>query len=215
VRRTKIVCTIGPASDSDETLGKLMLAGMNVARVNFSHGTHDYHRQVIRRIKKARKRLGRPVAILQDLQGPKIRIGHIAGDQVVLQPGKPFILTAARVPGDARRVSVSLRSLPNAVAPGHPILLADGRIELVVEKISPPDIVCRVVVGGLLSSRKGINLPGSELQVDPLTAHPLQKFAAVHASIHNHFNLDRHLNRRDIFKHNHSAALAEWRQLAA
>jgi len=153
VRRTKIVCTIGPASDSDETLGKLMLAGMNVARVNFSHGTHDYHRQVIRRIKKARKRLGRPVAILQDLQGPKIRIGHIAGDQVVLQPGKPFILTAARVPGDARRVSVSLRSLPNAVAPGHPILLADGRIELVVEKISPPDIVCRVVVGGLLSSR--------------------------------------------------------------
>jgi len=170
VRRTKIVCTIGPASDSEEMIGKLIVAGMNVARVNFSHGTHDYHRMVIRRLKKLRKKLNKPLAILQDLQGPKIRIGSIAGDHAMLQPGKTVTLTTETVPGDSRLISVSLKSLPHAVSVGHPILLADGRIELVVEKISPPNILCRIVVGGALTSHKGINLPGSELQVESMTA---------------------------------------------
>ncbi len=169
-RRTKIVCTIGPASDSEEMIRKLISAGMNVARVNFSHGTDEYHRTVIRRLKEIRKALDKPLAILQDLQGPKIRIGEIASGFVQLMPGQEFILTAEDVPGDAKRVSVSLKTLPHEVSVGHSILLADGNIELRVEKVAPPDIVCRVIVGGMLSSHKGINLPGSEVHVDSLTS---------------------------------------------
>jgi pyruvate kinase len=142
---------------------------MNVARINFSHGTDDYHRTVIRRVKEVRKILNKPVAILQDLQGPKIRIGTIGEGTVTLVPGQEFILTAANVPGDAKRVSVSLKSLPEEVRPGHPILLADGNIELRVEQVTGPDIHCRVVVGGALSSHKGINLPASKVSIDSLT----------------------------------------------
>jgi len=169
MRRTKIVCTIGPASESEEMIAKLIVAGMNVARLNFSHGTSDYQRELIRRIKRVRKALNKPVAILQDLQGPKIRIGPIAGGIVSLQPGQVFILTADDVPGDATRASVSLKTLPHEVKQGHPILLADGNIELRVDKVIPPDIYCRVIVGGQLSSHKGINLPASEVHVDSLT----------------------------------------------
>ncbi|HYR92398.1 MAG TPA: pyruvate kinase [Terriglobia bacterium] len=170
IRRTKIVCTIGPASDSEEMISKLISAGMNVARVNFSHGTDEYHCTVIRRLKDIRKAMDKPLAILQDLQGPKIRIGEIASGFVQLMPGQEFILTAEDVPGDAKRASVSLKSLPQEVKAGHSILLADGNIELLVEKVIPPDIVCRVIVGGILSSHKGINLPGSEVNVDSLTS---------------------------------------------
>jgi pyruvate kinase len=168
-RRTKIVCTIGPASDSEEVITKLVTAGMNVARLNFSHGTHEYHRKIIRRIKTIRKALNKPVAILQDLQGPKIRIGNLKDGIVQLKPGREFILTADNVPGDEHRVSVSLKTLPQDVSKGHSILLADGNIELRVERIVPPDIHCRVIVGGQLSSHKGINLPGSKLHVDAFT----------------------------------------------
>ncbi len=169
IRRTKIVCTIGPASDSEEVITRLITAGMNVARVNFSHGTGDYHRTVIRRLKAIRRDMNKPVAILQDLQGPKIRIGVIRDGIVQLMPGQEFILTSDDAPGDAHRVSVSLKSLPQEVATGHPILLADGNIELRVEKILPPDIFCRVIVGGFLSSHKGMNLPASEIHIDSLT----------------------------------------------
>jgi pyruvate kinase len=168
-RRTKIVCTIGPASDSEEMITKLVTAGRNVARVNFSHGTHDYHRKIIRRIKKVRKALNKPVAILQDLQGPKIRIGNIKEGSIQLKPGSEFILTTDNVSGDEHRVSVSLKTLPQEVSKGHPILLADGNIELRVDKILPPDIHCRVVVGGQLSSHKGMNLPGSKIRVHSIT----------------------------------------------
>jgi pyruvate kinase len=168
-RRTKIVCTIGPASDSEEMITKLVTAGMNVARVNFSHGTPEYQRKVIHRIKAVRKALNKPVAILQDLQGPKIRIGTIRDGNVQLKPGREFILTTDNVPGDEERVSVSLKTLPQEVSKGDSILLADGNIELRVEKIAGADIHCRVIVGGQLSSHKGINLPGSKLQVDSIT----------------------------------------------
>ena len=169
MRRTKIVCTIGPASDSEKMIEKLILAGMNVARLNFSHGTHDYLHTLVKRIKSIRRKLKKPVAILQDLQGPKIRIGIIKDGAVALMPGQKFVLTSDSIPGDANRASVSLKTLPHEVTTGHPILLADGNIELNVEKVSPPDIHCRVVVGGMLSSHKGINLPGSEVHVDSLT----------------------------------------------
>ena len=170
IRRTKIVCTIGPTSDSEDMIGKLIAAGMNVARVNFSHGTPEYQRDVIRKIKRIRRSMNKPVAILQDLQGPKIRIGIIEGGIVQLQAGQEFILTGDVVPGDAHRASVSLKALPQEVKSGHPILLADGNIELRVEKVVPPEIHCRVIVGGPLSSHKGINLPVSEVHVDSLTA---------------------------------------------
>src|SRR5215470_11023004 len=123
-RRTKIVCTIGPSSDSEEMITRLIAAGMSVARVNFSHGTPEYQRELIRRIKRVREALNKPVAILQDLQGPKIRIGVIAGGVVQLQPRQEFILTAADVVGDANRASVSLKTLPQGVKAGDPILLA-------------------------------------------------------------------------------------------
>jgi pyruvate kinase len=169
IRRTKIVCTIGPASDSEEMIARLIAAGMNVARLNFSHGTSEYQRELIQKVKRVRKALNKPVAILQDLQGPKIRIGEIGSAVVQLRPGQEFVLTSDSLVGDATRASVSLKTLPHEVKIGHPILLADGNIELHVEKIVPPDIFCRVVVGGVLSSHKGINLPGSEVHVDSLT----------------------------------------------
>ena len=152
MRRTKIVCTLGPSSDTEEMIARLIAAGMNVARLNFSHGTPEYQRELIRKVKRVRKALNKPVAILQDLQGPKIRVGMIANGLVQLQPGQQFILTSDQVPGDQNRASVSLESLPQEVKVGHPILLADGNIELRVERVAPPDIYCRVVVGGPLSS---------------------------------------------------------------
>ncbi len=169
IRRTKIVCTIGPSSDSEEMITRLIAAGMSVARLNFSHGTPEYQRELIRKIKRIRKALNKPVAILQDLQGPKIRIGIIASGTVQLQPGGEFVLTSDDIAGDANRASVSLKTLPEEVKVGNPVLLADGNIELRVEKVTPPNIYCRVVVGGQLSSRKGINLPASEVHVDSLT----------------------------------------------
>jgi len=169
MRRTKIVCTIGPASDTEAMIEKLIIAGMNVARLNFSHGTHEYLHTLVQRIKRVRKKLKRPVAILQDLQGPKIRVGIIKGGAVQLMPGQEFILTSEPIQGDVHSASVSLKTLPHEVTSGHPILLADGNIELIVERVSPPEIHCRVVVGGMLSSHKGINLPGSEIHVDSMT----------------------------------------------
>ena len=169
IRRTKIVCTIGPASDSEEMIAKLLDAGMNVARLNFSHGTSEYLRDLVQKIKRVRKSMNKPVAILQDLQGPKIRIGVIGGNVVQLHRGNEFILTTDDVSGDANRASVSLKTLPKEVKAGHRILLADGNIELVAENVTPTEIRCRVVVGGPLSSHKGINLPASRLHVDSLT----------------------------------------------
>jgi len=169
MRRTKIVCTIGPASDSEEMIARLIAAGMNVARLNFSHGTAESQRDTIRKIKRVRTALNKPVAILQDLQGPKIRVGLIAGAAVQLMPSQEFILTSDDVVGDGQRASVSLKTLPHEVKAGHPILLADGNIELRVERAIPPNIFCRVIVGGQLSSHKGINLPASEVHVDSLT----------------------------------------------
>src|SRR5215831_6822998 len=124
IRRTKIVCTIGPASDSEEMIAKLIAAGMNVARLNFSHGAPDYQRDLIRRIKRVRQALNKPVAILQDLQGPKIRIGTIESGIIQLQPDREFVLTADTVSGDANRASVSLKTMPDEVKKGDPILLA-------------------------------------------------------------------------------------------
>ncbi len=170
MRATKIVCTIGPASRSEEMLERLILAGMNVARLNFSHGTHEEHAEVIARVRRISAKLGRAVAILQDLQGPKIRTGSLLNQRpVVITPGASFTLTTEQVVGDASRVSTTYQNLPHDVKAGDRILLADGLLELEVTDITSTDVCCRVVHGGVLGEHKGINLPGVMVSAPALT----------------------------------------------
>ncbi len=168
--RTKIVCTIGPATRSPQVLKRLILSGMDVARLNFSHGTHAEYLVVIRFIRRLSREVGRPVAILQDLAGPKIRIGEISSGQVILKPGARFTLTSRRVPGNDGQASVTYSGLPREVRPGDSLLLSDGALELAVLSHTAEDIVCRVVIGGPLSSHKGINVPTRSLKIPSLTA---------------------------------------------
>jgi pyruvate kinase len=170
MRRTKIVCTIGPSSESPEVLRELIQNGMNVARMNFSHGTHEEHLKKIETIRLISRELDKPVAILQDLCGPKIRTGIIEGVGIELVPGKELILTNEDITGTGNRVSVSYYNLPDEVNIGDSILLADGMFELCVKEKTATDICCDIVYGGLLTSHKGINLPGTSLNIPALTA---------------------------------------------
>ena len=169
MRKTKIVCTIGPASESPEVLGRMMDAGMNVARLNFSHGTHADHAAKIALLRQIADEKGLPIAILQDLAGPKIRTGAFACGSIQLQTGAEFVLTARDVPGDEHEVGLTYPELPQDVQVGDILLLADGALELRVEKVEGPDIHCRVILGGKLSSHKGINLPSRSIRAPILT----------------------------------------------
>jgi len=160
MRRTKIVCTVGPASESAEMLRKLAEAGTDVFRLNFSHGTVAGHQSIARRIRTVAEEMEKPVAILQDLPGPKIRLGVFKDGSVELHAGDRFCLTADDVPGDCNRASVNYSKLPDEVSRGQSILLADGTVELEVESVIPPNIVCRVVLGGTLTSHKGVSVIG-------------------------------------------------------
>lgn len=170
-RKTKIVCTIGPSSRDPEKLKALIRAGMNVARLNFSHGTQEEHAENIRNIREISHQLKTPVAILQDLAGPKIRIGTFSVEKIRLEPGADFILTNRKVSGDQKEVSVTYHDLPREVRAGDTLMLADGSIELQVKRIDQAggDILCRVVVGGELSSHKGINLPSRSISASIIT----------------------------------------------
>jgi len=167
--KTKIVCTIGPSSESPEVLKELIINGMNVARLNFSHGSHKEHLKKINTIRSVSEKLGAHVAILQDLCGPKIRIGKVKEPGVRLNPGQTYVLTSRHVEGDQERVSVSYENLPSDVKKGERILLADGMMELVVIKTNRTDISCKVVTGGWLTSNKGINLPTGTIKADAVT----------------------------------------------
>ncbi len=169
MRRTKIICTIGPASQSEKVLTGLIQAGMDVARLNFSHGDYAFHETTIKRIRRIARRLGKPVAILQDLQGPKVRIGAIAADHARLQTGRQFLLTTKKVLGDQRIVSVNFKRLDRAIKKGDRILLGDGEIELEAVRVKPDEVLCRIIVGGLLSSHKGIHFPQGSLRLPSLT----------------------------------------------
>jgi pyruvate kinase len=172
MRRTKIVCTIGPASRSTADLDRLIEAGLDVARLNFSHGTHEEHAEVIRRIREGEARWGRPVAILQDLQGPKIRLGTFGpagGGRVDLEAGQSFTLTARPVVGTAERASITHPEYLKDLAPGDEVWMDDGMIQLRVETASPEEVRCRVVVGGRISDHKGLSLPRVTLPVSCLT----------------------------------------------
>jgi pyruvate kinase len=158
-RQTKIVCTIGPATSGEIDLEALAEAGMNVARLNFAHGSHAQHGVVLARIRALAERLDTPIAVLQDLGGPKVRIGTVADGTITLDAGQPLVLTTEPVEGSTSRVSVSYANLPCEVEAGGTLLLADGMIQLRVERVTDTDIYCRVVVGGRLSSRKGVNVP--------------------------------------------------------
>jgi pyruvate kinase len=173
-RRTKIVCTIGPATSSPEMLEALMRAGMNVARLNFSHGTVETHGAMIEQIRQSSSQLGLPIAILQDLPGPKTRTIGPVGGPVELVEGAKFILTTRDVPGSAEQVSVTLPSLPQDVHPGAAILLDDGKIELRVLRMTDQDVETVVITGGTLSASKGINVPGVTLSVSSLTERDIE-----------------------------------------
>ncbi len=170
MKRTKIVCTIGPASDNKKTLSELIDAGMNVARLNFSHGSHEEHVAKMNLIRELSKEKGVSVAILLDTKGPEIRTGIIKDDKkVVLEEGQDFILTTEDIEGDKNRVSVSYKDLTNDISIANEILIDDGLIGLQVKEVSKTEIICEVVNGGELGSRKGVNLPGISVNLPPIT----------------------------------------------
>ena len=165
MRKTKIICTIGPASESEEKLRELMLAGMNVARFNFSHGTHKEQLVKYNRVLKVREELQLPVATLLDTKGPEIRLRDFEGGKVELKAGQKFVLTTDEIMGTVERATISYKNLKNDIEVGMTILIDDGLIEMVVEEITGNDIVCKVINGGFVSNHKGVNVPGAILSM--------------------------------------------------
>ena len=179
-KKTKVVCTIGPACRDQATLEQLIRSGMNVARINFAHGDLAGHEQTLANIRAASAAVGRRVAILGDLPGPKMRIGKLAEETVQLQQGQRFVLQVDEMLGNAQRVSVSFAELPESVNPGDRIFLNDGFIQLRVEQVRAGEVECLVMIGGELRSNKGINLPGIHLGISAFTEqdHEFLRFAA-------------------------------------
>ncbi|MEG6521469.1 pyruvate kinase [Desulfotomaculum sp. 1211_IL3151] len=169
MRRTKIVCTIGPASENIEILKKMMLSGMNVARLNFSHGTHEDHANRIAAIRRAAQEVGQNIALMLDTKGPEIRLKTFANPPVVLKQDQRFTLTTREVSGDNTIVSVTYQDLPKDVQPGSRVAVADGVIEMVVEQVEGTEVHCRVINGGQLTNQKGVNLPGVMVNLPSIT----------------------------------------------
>ena len=165
MRKTKIICTIGPSSESEEKLRRLMIEGMDVARFNFSHGTHEEHKKKFDRVIKVSNELGLPVATLLDTKGPEIRLKDIEGGKTELVSGQKFILTTEEILGTNEKVSISYKNLVNDISVGTTILIDDGLIEMVVDAIEDTDILCTVINGGPISNHKGVNVPGAELSM--------------------------------------------------
>ncbi len=165
MRKTKIICTIGPASENEETLRELMLAGMNVARFNFSHGTHEEQKRKLTSVLKVSNELGLPVATLLDTKGPEIRLKDFANGKEQLVEGQTFTLTTEEMMGTNEKASITYKNLKSDVKVGMTILIDDGKIEMLIEKITDTDIVCRVINGGFVSNHKGINAPGAVLSM--------------------------------------------------
>ncbi|MCK9357546.1 MAG: pyruvate kinase, partial [Dehalococcoidia bacterium] len=176
-RKTKIICTLGPASESYPVIEKLARAGMDIARLNFSHGTYDEHAARIEYVRRASAAVGRPLAVLQDLPGPKIRTGKLRSEKVWLQEGTQITLTTEPILGDEHRVSVTLASLPGDVGPGDSIFVNDGTIRLEVVSSTATEILCTIAAGGVLTQMKGINVPGVRLSTQAVTDLDLQHLA--------------------------------------
>jgi pyruvate kinase len=180
--KTKIVCTIGPASDSPKVLEQMIHAGMNIVRLNFSHGDFASHAETIQKVRAASRATGRRIAIMADLPGPKIRVGEFQKEPIELEPDNHFMLTTEDIIGNETRVSVSFPGLPKAVKPQDNLFLNDGLVEIEVIKVEGNDVHCKVLVGGHLRSRKGLNLPGIDLGIGAFTDrdHECLKFAMEH-----------------------------------
>jgi pyruvate kinase len=168
-KKTKIVCTIGPASWKQEVLEQLIKAGMNIARINFAHGDFDEHRRTITNVRAAAEAVGQRVTIFADLPGPKMRIGQLAQEEIVLERGQPFIIQTDPILGDQGRASLDFEGLPRAVKPGDSIYMNDGYIQLKVERVEGQEVHCMVRVGGELRSNKGVNFPGIDLGISAFT----------------------------------------------
>jgi pyruvate kinase len=168
--KTKLVCTIGPASDSPQIIERMISAGMNIARLNFSHGDFEYHGRVIKNIQEASKRVGKRIAIMADLPGPKMRIGNFSDDPITLKKDALFTLSVEDIVGNENRVSISMKQLPNALQKDNILFLNDGLIQLIVEKTQGTEIQCRVLMGGELRSKKGLNVPGIDLGTSAFTS---------------------------------------------
>ncbi len=171
INKTKIVCTIGPASESPQVIEKMINAGMNVARLNFSHGSFDNHAQIINNIRQAARAADKRVAVMADLAGPKMRVGQLDREPIDLHPGDAFTLTTEDIIGTPQRVSVSFVNLPRAVERGNTVFLNDGLIQLEVREVVGNDVHCRILTGGELRSRKGVNFPDIDLGVSAFTDH--------------------------------------------
>ena len=180
MRKTKVICTLGPAVDDEDTLRELILAGMNCARFNFSHGSHESHLATLTRLKRVRDELGAPVATMLDTKGPEIRIKSFTGGPVTLAKDQAFTLTTEDVPGDEHQVSVTYADLHKELSPGCRVLVDDGLVELKVERIEGQRIHCVVDNGGVLSNNKSINIPDVHIQLPSLTEKDKEdlKFAA-------------------------------------
>ncbi len=168
-KKTKIVCTIGPATSSVEKLGELLVAGMNVVRLNFSHGDFAEHQGKVDNLVKAMKKTGLPCAVMQDLSGPKIRTGEFEKGIITLKEGQKFTLTTEKIMGNEERVSVNYAPLPKEVKKGGTIMIHDGKRKLEIIDIKGNEVICKVIVGGEIKSRRGINLPGAYLSISSLT----------------------------------------------
>jgi pyruvate kinase len=168
IRKTRIVCTIGPASNSEAVMEKMLLAGMNVARLNFSHGDHGSHRQNFERLRRLSAKLGKPLGILADMCGPKIRLGQVAAD-VLIEMGQNYTFCTERLTGDQHQASITYPNLPNEIEVGQRILVDDGKIEFEVTEIRDQKVITRAHNSGLLLPKKGVNLPGVALSVPSVT----------------------------------------------
>ena len=177
MRKARIICTLGPSSSTADVLEAMVLAGMDVARLNFSHGTHEEHRARVELIRKVSKKTGKPITLLQDIQGPKVRLGRFVGGATEIVSGQKVTITTRKVLGGGDLLPTPITSLTRDVKKGDPVLLDDGRVRLEVLSVKGKDIVCRVLVGGVLKDNKGINLPGAAMSVPTLTDKDLVDLA--------------------------------------
>ncbi len=169
MRKTKIVCTLGPASADERVMAAMLRAGLDVARLNFSHGTHEMHAEMIKKFRRVRDSLKRPAAVMLDTKGPEIRLGKFKNKKVTLIPGQAFTLTTREIEGDSTAASVTYKDLPHQLVPGNTVLIDDGRIAMTVEEITDTDILCRVADGGEISDSKGVNVPHVRLDMPYLS----------------------------------------------
>ena len=199
IRATKIVATLGPASHAPQTLARMLAAGVDVVRLNFSHGRADEHVERANNVRAAAKELGREVGIMVDLQGPKIRIGKFEAGEALLEPGQRFVLDTDAAPGDASRVGLDYKELVHDVGPGAVLLLDDGLIRLTVESVEGPRIVTRVDVGGMLSNNKGINRMGGGLTAPALTAKDMEDMKTAAAIDADYLAVSFPKNKEDMY----------------